>query len=279
VVESKLPKEQEQFVLEAVRFLESPSVLIKLTDLLGRPLELAQSTLPEKVQVAVRAAVSKALSKSLDVAIQSVPPQSGGGTPDWDSVQESVRRKGFLHVAATSATGALGGFFGTAGLAMELPLTTTLMLRSISDIAASYGTDLSLMENRLECLYVFTLGSKGQHDDAMESSYFSSRIAFSRIIRGAVASVERGAAPAFARLLARVASAFEVAVTEKMLAEAVPVIGALGGAAINAGFTEFFNEAAKFHFGLKRLEAEFGEDLIRSEYERALSIIKERGAN
>jgi hypothetical protein len=49
--------------------------------------------------------------------------------------------------------------------------------------------------------------------------------------------VERGGmaegAPVMVRLIAQIASRFGVAVTQKLAAQAVPVIGALGGAAVN----------------------------------------------
>lgn len=280
-----LSQEQEKFLTDAVKFLESPSIIMKLSDMVGKPLELAQKALPEKAQLALQSAVNKSLHKALEVAIRSIP-KTGVKDHDWLKIQEKVQIKNYLHIAATSTTGAIGGFFGLAGLAVELPISTTIMIRSITDIASNYGVDLDKMENRLECLYVFSLGTKGKFDDAMESSYLSSRIAFANSIRVAAEflvihsakevlnAIEKGSAPALLQFLSRIAAYFKIAVTEKMLAEAVPVIGAVGGAAINAAFTDFFNNAAKFHFGIKRLEAEFGQEFIKGEYQKVLSKIK-----
>ena len=48
-----------------------------------------------------------------------------------------------LHSFAAATSGALGGFFGLSGAALELPFTTVIMLRSIGDIARSEGHDLT----------------------------------------------------------------------------------------------------------------------------------------
>jgi hypothetical protein len=57
-------------------------------------------------------------------------------------------------------SGAIGGAFGLTALAVELPLSTAIMLRSIADIARSEGEDLTMVESRLACLEVFALGGR-----------------------------------------------------------------------------------------------------------------------
>ena len=44
-----------------------------------------------------------------------------------------------FHKLAVAATGAGGGAFGLAALPIELPVSTTVMLRSIADVARSEG--------------------------------------------------------------------------------------------------------------------------------------------
>ena len=51
-------------------------------------------------------------------------------------------------------------------------------------------------------------------------------------------------------------------------AQAVPLIGAVGGAAVNLAFTEHFQSLAKGHFTVRRLERAYGAALVREEYER-----------
>ncbi|HEY5472580.1 MAG TPA: EcsC family protein, partial [Candidatus Limnocylindrales bacterium] len=74
-------------------------------------------------------------------------------------------------------------------------------------------------------------------------------------------------APVLLRLIARIAARFDVVVGEKMAAEAVPVIGAVSGAAINLLFVSTFQKAAAGHFTVRRLERAYGADAVKSEYE------------
>ncbi|RYZ48327.1 MAG: EcsC family protein, partial [Proteobacteria bacterium] len=141
----------------------------------------------------------------------------------------------------------------------------------------------------LQCVYVFTLGSTrpGEIDS---SSYLASRVAFANIIREAATyvgqftarelftAVEKGTAPIFARFLAQVAARFEVAVTEKLLASAIPVAGAVGGAAINAAFCDYYVSAARFHFGLLHLERLHGSATVQKAFASATSAASKKSA-
>jgi hypothetical protein len=57
-----------------------------------------------------------------------------------------------VHKAVVTATGAAGGATGLAGAAIELPISTAIMLRSIADIARGHGEDLRSDEVSLSCL-------------------------------------------------------------------------------------------------------------------------------
>ena len=48
----------------------------------------------------------------------------------------------------------------------------------------------------------------------------------------------------------------------------MPVIGALGGAAVNYAFIDHFQEIARAHFTVRRLERRYGKDTVRAAYER-----------
>jgi hypothetical protein len=69
----------------------------------------------------------------------------------------------------SGVSGAVGGFFGLPALALELPVSTTLLLRAIADIARSEGEPIKSTESRLACLEVFALGGNSRSDDATES--------------------------------------------------------------------------------------------------------------
>ena len=52
------------------------------------------------------------------------------------------------------------------------------------------------------------------------------------------------------------------------MAVGMEVIGALGGAAVNYAFLEHFQDVARGHFTVRRLERVYGKDFIQKEYER-----------
>src|SRR5205823_14903616 len=79
--------------------------------------------------------------------------------------------------------------------------------------------------------------------------------------------IEEGA-PILVRFLGQIASRFGVVVSQKVAAQAVPVVGALGGAAVNYAFIAHFQEVARGHFTVRRLERVYGKNLVRTEYER-----------
>jgi hypothetical protein len=147
------------------------------------------------------------------------------------------------------------------------------MLRSIAEIARSEGEDLSSPATALSCVQVFALGGRPGSADASESGYFAVRGILAKSVTQAASFIaERGVieegGPLLVRFVAQVASRFGVVVTQKVAAQAVPVVGALGGAAVNYAFIEHFQDVARGHFTVRRLERTYGEDLVRTEYER-----------
>jgi hypothetical protein len=95
---------------------------------------------------------------------------------------------------------------------------------------------------------------------------------WSQWFRQVQAVSERGVidegAPVLVRLMAQIGSRFGVVVSQKMLAQATPALGAFGGAAINVAFIQHFQSLAKGHFTVRRLERKYGPDFVREEYQR-----------
>ncbi len=271
----------------AVAYLESPGYLMRAANLLGKPAESLMGRLPDRARHAVAKAVQKAMEQALKTALATL---DAGGQSDH------IKRDTALHTAASAAAGFAGGFFGLAGLPVELPVTTVLMLRSIAHIARDQGADLSDPAVRLECLAVLALGGQmptpvdatldGSENvseiAAMESAYYTSRIGLTMAMRSAATFVAarsaveltealaHGAAPSLVRLVALIASRFQVVVGEKALAQTVPLLGAAAGAALNAAFADHFNTVARHHFGLRRLERLHGEAAVQAAYSRLL---------
>jgi hypothetical protein len=176
--------------------------------------------------------------------------------------------------ALVTSSGILGGAFGIAAFAADLTLTTKLMMRSIMDIARSEGENLEELDSQLACLQVFALGGKSKHDDTLETAYYATKITLDTSVKAATkgagkvaGSLLQGSANPFLQALGVIASRFSIQVSEKFVAQAVPIIGAAGGGAINLAFIHHFQGMAQAHFSIRRLERTYGKDIIKSTYE------------
>jgi len=256
---SEIAIEDREALRNAVKSLEHPSLAGRLSNLVGKPVELIGYALPAFASQAIASATSKGLEAALKVALRTLP-----SSPRSNSQ--------FLHRMLATASGAAGGTFGLAALPVELPVSTTIMLRSIADIARSEGEDLSDPETALACVEVFALGGRPGSADASESGYFAVRGMLAKTVTEAARFVaERGllkeGAPILLKFVTQVAARFGLVVTQKVAAQALPVVGALGGAAVNYAFIEHFQDVARGHFTVRRLERLYGRERIRSEYD------------
>ena len=250
---------------QAVLLLENPSLAARLSNTIGSPIEKAMTLLPEQVADSVHDATCLAIGKALDVALSTLaedkPPLAADKT----------------HKLLSGVSGAVGGFFGAPALAVELPVSTTLMLRAIATIARSEGEPIKTPEARLACLEVFALGGNSQLDDAAESGYYAVRTALSSMVSEAAKYVAThgltdSSAPVLLRLIGAVASRFGMTVSQKLAAQLVPAIGAVGGASVNVLFMEHFQNMARGHFTVRRLERQYGTEAVRLEYERLCGL-------
>ena len=245
----------------AKALLENPSLAARISNFLGTPIEKGIGYLPAKWKDLVQGATEKSLKKALGFAVHTMNTKS----------KPTSSNK--THKLLVMATGAGGGSFGLPALAVELPVTTTIMLRSIADIARSEGESVGQLETKLACLEVFALGGSAKSDDSTETGYFFVRATLARTISEAAQYIaEKGiateGAPVLVRLIAALASRFGVIVSEKVAAQAIPLIGAAGGALINTIFIDHFQSMARGHFIIRRLERQYGKELVRREYDQ-----------
>ena len=240
--------------------LENPGLAAQLANFVGAPIEnLINKRLPAVVSRRIDSITRRALQLSLGSAIRTL---RSGKRPAATG----------RHKLAVMATGGAGGFFGLAGLAVELPLTTTLMLRSIAAIARAEGEHLEDPETALACLEVLAHGGPAKDDDGAESGYFAVRAALAQQLNAAARhiaahGITHKGGPALVTLLSRVAAKFSVNVGEKVAAQAVPLVGAASGAALNMLFIKHFQAVARGHFTIRRLERTYGEIAVRQAYE------------
>ncbi|MGD1007474.1 MAG: EcsC family protein [Ignavibacteriaceae bacterium] len=245
----------------AVDLLENLSFGIQVANKIGYPIEKAIESLPEKWKPKIAEVTTSALRSSLRVI-----------TKTFDSSVYS-KPKNFLHKLTVSASGAIGGALGFFALSVELPFSTLIMLRSIADIAKSEGEDLNDVYTQLACIEVFALGGKSKKGDNSEPGYFAIRAALAKAVSEAAAYIaEKGlaeeGAPIIVRLIAIIAERFGIEISEKAAAQSIPVIGAAGGAIINFVFINHFQNIARGHFTVRRLEKRYGKDIIEYEYKK-----------
>lgn len=254
--------------LDALRWaheqLEEPSFAARLSNTIGTPIEAALKVLPQTWNRRIRLAAETSIRRGLAIAV----PSLGG--------KDSPSTHNIAHKVAVSATGAVAGFVGPLALLAELPVTTLIMLRSIAEIARSEGEDLASLEGRTACVEVFALGGRSRKDDAADAGYYGLRLALALHFFGGVARVTGEATiPLGMTAVRAIAARFGVVVSDKVALQMVPVVGALTGAAVNLAFMQHFQDVARGHFMVRRLERKHGSEAVRAAYMR---ITREKAA-
>ena len=249
---------------EARGTLETPSLVIRLSSAFGLPVEAVMRELGKRVPTALADAVSESSQKAVEAALKGAL---------WTlKTDEPLPPSPRLHTVAAATSGAVGGFFGIQGLVVELPVTTGIMFRSMADIARAEGESPREAETLINVMQVFAIGSgASSSDDAAETSYYGARVALGKVVSEAMQYVVKhgvgnAGAPALVRLTASIAARFGFVVTQKAMAQAIPVVGAVGGGLVNTVFISHFQDMARAHFTIRRLERKYTPDLVRDVY-------------
>lgn len=243
----------------AKNLLENPGLTAQLTSLLGTPIEYGLKKLPRNVNEKLGSVIEGALLKVARSATATLQENASG--------QPANR----LHTLGAAVSGGVGGFFGPLAMLVEVPVTTGIIFRSIADIARSEGESIRDMDTLMACIEVFALGGKSASDDASESGYYAVRTALAQQVKAAADFLgkdagSKKAAPMLLALVRKVAERLGVQYSEKLAAQIVPIVGALGGAAINTVFMNHFQAMARGHFVVRRLERHYGKDVVRDAY-------------
>ena len=188
-------------------------------------------------QDAVQGVVEVALRRAFDIAVLRL-----GKAGEMSRSQRLAGPIVFL-------SGAVGGFIGMGGFVPDASVTSLTIMREIARIAVEEGEDLADADARAACLQVFALNAGQKGGPEPEASYFSARF----MMQGRP----------MAMLLADVARRFGVTLSQKFALQAVPVVGAVAGASLNAAFLAHYRDLAKAHFTIRRLERRFGEAAVR----------------
>jgi len=256
---ARLTAEETEDLRRAVACLEGTSFAQRLTEAVGRPVGMVSRTMPDLARRVVAQASETALRGALKLALRTL------------DLKAPARPANRAHMLAAAASGAVGGALGLTALPVELPISTLILLRSIAEIAREEGEDLNAPAAAFACLEVFALGGQGSGEAALESGYFAIRAALAKSVSDSarfVAAEGAQAAPVVARLISQIAARFGVVVSEKLAAQAAPILGAIGGAAVNAAFADHFQTLARGHFIVRRLERRHGQGQVAFEYQR-----------
>ncbi|MFN3577562.1 MAG: EcsC family protein [Tabrizicola sp.] len=223
----------------ARRYRRANGPVIRLVNRLGGAFEAQLSALPESVRGQIERVIAQALEASYGVAART--PDLGPRGP----------------MAAVIASGAAGGAGGLPTAVAELPVTVTLFLNAIRAEARAAGLDPDEDWVRAECLRVFSAGSPLTQDDGVNTSFIGSRLALTgSAVRNLIAAI----APKLAAVLG-----------QKLAAQAVPLLGAVSGAALNAAYLAFYREVARVRFALLKLAEVHGTEAVEAEFRLAVT--------
>jgi len=236
--------------------LEKDSIAIRAANLFGDAAEWCVRCFPEMYQKRVETYSVMAVEKSYEFSETTLAliPES----------QEQHRNYAII-------SGAIGGV-GILTLFVELPVTTVIMIRSVADIARKEGFDCKQYETRMSCLESFALGGEAVDRDKGESGYYLSRSLLGKPLEESGRYIAKKGlagmgAPFTAQVLAKLAARYQTFVSVKAASAAVPVAGAVVGAAINILFINYFREKAQGHFIVRGLEKKYGCEEVKHEYE------------
>ncbi|MEP5255974.1 MAG: EcsC family protein [Winogradskyella arenosi] len=268
-----LSPEDSVLLRQAKMSMENLGWGIRSVNKIGTTVETGINYVPEKVLVKVQKITETVLLKIIKANLLTIQKNQTFKKPSKSTYKSIV-----------TSTGALSGFFGastgfgTAIFASEVTLTTKFLMRTIMDIARSEGEDIYTLEGQMECLRVFALGGQASGDDDMEMSYYTTRIALNSTINnissaglkmtleGLIKSSSIIGSNAIGNLLSKIATRLSLLISEKFLAQTLPVIGAVGGGGLNYIFIDHFQNMASAHFTIRRLERKYGEATVKLAY-------------
>ena len=252
----KISREHLSELNEAKILLESTSLAQKIADIAGKPIEMAMNKLPQEYREGIQNVTEKTL-KALLKKVIAIPSKG----EDANRMQNKM---------LVGGVGALGGAFGLPALAIELPISSAIILWSIVNIARSEGENLADYRAQLACLEVFTF-SGGSKDNGPD--YYETRVSLSLEIKAAQVYLKNATKrlsvempPPLIRLIHSIAARFGVSVSQKTAAQLLPLLGAVGGATINTIFIHHFQNMAQGHFIVRKLERIYGESVVKAAY-------------
>lgn len=214
----------------AKKYQDASGLLISIANFVGSKIEKSTNKLPVEIEQSLQNIIKNALEKAYDIA-DHISGHSYAPTVHND----------FYKVTATTS-GAITGIAGLAGAAVDLPIVITTMFGAFQKIASQYGFERSAKETKLECLKVFSMGGPLEEDEDLDLSFAATKLTLT--------------GPVISELIAATSQRLAVILSQKLGASAVPILGAIAGAAVNYAFMAYYEEMAHIRFRLKQLQNE-----------------------
>ncbi len=245
------PLEREELWRAAVVLADSRGLMLRLTAVFGRRIEALRARMAKAGERFGGLAWSEFTRRAQEAVEDTLWNGYDFATLGLSAVPRIARPKqprgSRVHRLAAAASGAASGFVGLPGVLFDIPFTTTTILRSIAEIARDSGEDLAAEDTRRACLEVLAFGGPNSADDETETGYWATRAGVNHFTLDL--------------LIKSAAGRFGLVVSDKLLAQAVPVAGALTGGALNYAFTQYYQDMARVTFTLRALDRRTGQPL------------------
>jgi hypothetical protein len=259
--------EREMMWQAAILMADSRGLLMRVTAMFGRRIEAVRGRIfkaGEKFGGESFAAVTQKLQDAVEDVLWNSYELAAMGLDAVPRVMRPKHARGnAAHRVAAAASGVASGFVGLPGVLFDLPFTTTTILRSIAEVARDSGEDLRDEGTKRACLEVLAFGGPSSVDDSTETGYWATRVGMNH---STVSLLIRSAAARFGLVL-----------SEKFLAQAVPVAGAVSGGALNWAFTDYYQKMARVHFTLRALDRRTGQpEKVREAFAAMVGAARDR---
>jgi len=135
-----LRRDREALWEAAKTFADQRGFIVQIADILGQGMEWlgaaaaafsAEMFPDDALRKKIEELIKQALWAAQDLATLGLDPQGDHAPWRWFSK------------ALSTATGVISGFIGFAGAAVDVPVTTLVIMRSIAEIAREKGEDLA----------------------------------------------------------------------------------------------------------------------------------------
>lgn len=253
-------------VLEEIRQWEArgPNLLTTVSaGLLGPARKATDALIPASVQEEVTWGLEQLMHKLEGISHRLIDPVSLQGEVQFMTGELGIellasdrvaRRCWGWNLAYAGAGGALTGIAGWAGLVLDVPALFTLAMRTVQEIAVSFGFDISTESERDYIRHLMTVGSCGDVETKVALVAEIKKVEFALLREATVRLGGNALQQQLLRTTTReAAQTLGVQLARRKSLQVVPLVGAAFGAACNAFLINDLAESAYMSYRRRRL--------------------------